>query len=329
MTSRERVKRAIRFEGPDRVAVMHSVLPAAIERHGDALRDILHRYPSDYGALDGGFEDYRGYVIGEGVDSWGVFWQSEQNGILGLPVGHPLEDWREFSSYQPPDPEKAEFRPPTTPRNEQKYLVTWCGNLFERAQWLRGYEALFLDIADRSQAVYDLLDMIVEHNLKMIGRWADCDIDGIEFWDDWGTQDTLMIAPSQWRELFRPYYVRLFEAVHACGFDVHFHSDGQILDIIPDLVELGADVINCQITVMQREALDRAVRGKVCLRSDLDRQHILPHGTPQQVAGHVRDIVDRFHRNGGLIGCGEIGPDVPLTNVEAMFETFYSYGGPQ
>lgn len=325
MTGRERVRRAIRFQTPDRLPIMHSVLPAAFEVHGDRLRDLLSRYPSDYGVPDGGFAGYAGYVIGEGVDSWGVRWESERSGILGLPVGHPLEDWSKFASYEPPDPDRVEFRPPSKPRKEEKYLLAWGGNLFERAQWLRGYQNLLCDIADGSPAVGALLDMIVEHNLKMIARWGSCDIDGIEFWDDWGTQDTLMIAPSQWRELFRPHYARLFEAVHACGFDVHFHSDGQILDIIPDLVGLGADVINCQITVMPRDGLDAAVRGRICLRSDLDRQHVLPRGTPEEVAAHVRDVCERFHVNGGLIGCGEIAPDVPLANVEAMFAAFQAY----
>jgi hypothetical protein len=327
MTSRERVKRAIRFEMPDRIPIMHSVLPAARERHGHALERILRRYPSDYGVVDGGFVGYSGYVIGEGVDSWGVRWESERDGILGLPVGHPLEDWGEFNSYEPPDPNRLEFRAPSSPRVDQGYLLAWGGNLFERAQWLRGYEGLLMDIAEGSGRVRDLLDMIVCHNLALIARWEGCDIDGVEFWDDWGTQDALMIAPSDWRKLFRPRYAEIFDAVHALGFDVHFHSDGQILDIVDDLMEIGADVMNCQIAVMDRARFDSLVRGRICLRSDLDRQHVLPHGVPEEVRLHVRDVVARFNKNGGVIGCGEIGPDVPLANVEAMFAAFQEYGG--
>ena len=107
--------------------------------------------------------------------------------------------------------------------------------------------------------------------------------------------------------------------------DVHFHSDGNIIDIIPDLLDLGVTVLNCQSNVIGLDVLKRKLAGAVCFRTDLDRQRIVPFGTPPEVKAHVVDVFDHLGtRSGGIIACGEIGPDTPLANIRAMYEAFTS-----
>ncbi len=97
--------------------------------------------------------------------------------------------------------------------------------------------------------------------------------------------------------------------------------------IIPDLIELGADVLNPQCNCMPRERLGSLIAGKVCLLGDLDRQWTLPRGTPQDVRRAVREDVDTYGRyQGGLVARGEIAGDVPLENVEAMLDEIARYG---
>jgi uroporphyrinogen-III decarboxylase len=120
----------------------------------------------------------------------------------------------------------------------------------------------------------------------------------------------------------------MFRTVTDAGMHVHFHSDGYIINIIPDLIDLGVKVLNCQANIIGLDVLKRRFAGTVCFRTDLDRQRTVPFGTPEDVRRHVRDVLDHLGTpKGGVIACGEIGPDTPLENIRAMYEAFMSYGG--
>ncbi len=333
MTSRERMKRAIRFERPDRVPIIHAYLPASAEKLGERLQEVLAKYPSDYGtaALGGYSGDDHIKMIDGDTDVWGCRWSNLQEGIVGQVTGHPLADWDAFKSYVPPDPAQYLAQGGTSEETQRpepdKYVVVFGGNLFERMQWLRGYENLMIDFAVGEPRLLDLRDMIVEHNVKAVEILSRRDVDAIEFLDDWGTQRQLMIRPVLWREMFKPAYERMFGVVRDKGLDVHFHTDGYTMDIIQDLSDVGVDVLNVQLSAMNVSELGRLFRGKICFRTDLDRQYVLPRGTPDEVDRHVKLMLESLGtREGGLIGCGEIGPDVPIENVEAMFAAFRKYG---
>jgi len=333
MTSRERVKRAIRFERPDRAPVIHAYLPASADALGERFQEVLAKYPSDYGttALGGYSGDANIKMVDGDTDVWGCRWSNLYEGIVGQVTGHPLADWDAFKSYVPPDPAEylsGDEAPEETYRTEPaKYVVAFGGNLFERMQWLRGYENLMFDLALGEPRVTDLRDMIVEHNLKVVEILSRCDIDAIEFSDDWGTQQQLMIRPELWRKLFRPAYERMFGAVRDKGLDAHFHTDGYTIDIIQHLSDVGVDVLNVQLSAMDISELSERFRGAICFRTDLDRQYVLPRGTPDEVDQHVKLVLESLGTpEGGLIGCGEVGPDVPIENVEAMFAAFWKYG---
>ena len=117
----------------------------------------------------------------------------------------------------------------------------------------------------------------------------------------------------------------MFSKVKSRGLHVWFHSDGYILEIIPDLIELGVDVLNCQASVIGIKELSKFA-GKIAFRTDIDRQNVLPYVSP----GEVKDYVFKlFHQlgtpNGGIIACGEISEDVPLENIKAMYEAFNEF----
>jgi len=98
-------------------------------------------------------------------------------------------------------------------------------------------------------------------------------LDGIHFRDDWGTQEAMMISPRLWRELFKPAYAQLFGLARDAGKHVWFHSDGVINAIIPDLIEIGAQVLNPRVNVVGREKrLVSLCTGTVCIEGDVDRQ---------------------------------------------------------
>jgi uroporphyrinogen decarboxylase len=300
-------------------------------------RDLASRFPV---ADDFAYVGARTFQLGlpgqAGLtsDEWSCVWEKLDPGVVGQVVQHPLANWDRLPDYRFPDPLAAwRFDEPAlaetvrSARANRKYLVAYAGNVFELMQWLRGYEGLMLDLAtDRDRAIL-LGQRVTEYNLATVDRWVAGDCDAVGFNDDWGTQTALMVRPEVWREVFAPLYRQLFDRVHAAGKDVHFHTDGNTLEIVPDLIALGADVVNLQLSAMDMAATARVMAGRVCLRTDIDRQYILTRASPAEVTAYVRQVCELFgSERGGLILCGEINSDARLANVRAMYEAFDQFG---
>ena len=335
MDSRERVFRALERSGPDRLPLFQQLLPGAHLQYGETLAQLLSRYPTDFS--DAGYYGDTEYGPAAGVghaDAWGAVWTRVSDDYKGQVTVHPLADWSALETYKFPDPTRVgDFgRVIETVKTNpgRKYLLVDGDTLFQRMFYLRGFESLLVDLAERRPEVFYLRDQIVGFLLKRVEIWLGYGVDGLFFRDDWGTQQELMIHPRVWREIFKPSYKRLFDAVHAGGKHVFFHSDGVIQDIVPDLIEIGADALNAQIPCMNGDELARKFGSRLCFVAGADRQHWLPFGTSKEVEAHCLALADAFGwNNGGYIGGGEIGGDVPLANAEAMLRTFASYTYPR
>jgi hypothetical protein len=337
MNSRQRVCAAIRFEGPDRAPISHAVLPAAQLAHGRALDEILGEFREDFGW--DGQEDLTVaeypplYKQGMQTDAFGTVWRVERMGICGIPIGWPLANLDQYDEYRWP----ADF--PAGPPARRQYSGHRLGpddrwyargawiTYFEQLQQLRGMENLLMDIAEESQAFYRLLDDLLAFNLRWIEKWIALPYQGLHFADDSGDQRGLMIRAAAWRRIFKPRYAEMFRRVREAGIHVWFHSDGRINEIFGDLIEIGVDVINSQTTVVGLDWVAANLRGKIAFRTDIDRQHVLPFGSPAEVDEEVHRVFEACGTSqGGVIACGEIGPDVPLANIRAMYEAFRKYG---
>ena len=332
MDSRERYQRAITFQGPDRAPVMHHAVAGAFRMHGKALETLYARYPSDVQGLFNFQDCPRGRWAGGEVtyDDWGCGWRWNTSDHMGQTVECPLSDWAALADYRPPDPmtgeEGVRRMEEAVREDDHRYFVfVDGGELFQRMFFLRGFENLLMDLAEDRPEVYTLRDMVAAFYLKRLERWQETGlVDGVIFRDDWGGQFSLMVSPAIWRKVFKPVYKRLADAIHDGGAYASFHSDGVIRDIIPDLVEIGWDELNPQVSVMDIEELGRSFGGKVCIRADIDRQETLPSGTPEEVRALVERLFNAFGRfNGGYVGWGEMNADVPLANGEAMLDTCF------
>ena len=340
MTSRERVIRAIRFEHPDRVPIVYRSFPGVARRHGRRFEELLlEEFPSDVLLSPGtivpwfAFSD-RAYDPRSQVteDIWGCRWRrmSDDDQDAGMIVSTPLADLERLGEYSFPDPlsgiEGVELaRQAIGDDGHRHYVLGAIGMLWQRLNFLRGFANSLLDTVERSEAFLDLRDRIVAHLLARIPCWQEVGADGVLLWDDWGTQRELMIDPQVWRDLFKESYRRIVDAIHAAGMFAHVHTDGNTTAIIGDLIEVGFDDINPQMSCMAAGPLGREYAGEVCFRPDLDRQQVLPHGTPRDVAAHIRQMYEALGAPaGGYISYGAVGPDVPLENVEAMARAFAS-----
>lgn len=348
MNHRERVIRAIEFKTPDRYPVLRATYPASIIVHGNALLELFKRFPCDFNGslprvpdrmLDQDPQNYRA----EFVCPWGSTWEEKDLGILGQVTVPALDHWDKLNGYRFPSPafsDKPSFEKEMNRISNHKTSRYALGSydyryaeylqgfsFFQRLFFLRGYENLMIDISEDRDELYILADRVIDYLLEAVGIAMDMGVDGLLFADDWGTQDSLMINPSYWRAFFKPRYQKIFDAVNDRGVHIFFHTDGHTMDIIPDLIDMGVDVINPQFSCMDLEQLADITRGKVCMLTDLDRQYLLPHGTPEEIHAYVNNVVQLFGTGaGGLILRGSIFYDVPPENVEAMFEAFEKFG---
>ena len=266
--------------------------------------------------------------IGEYVDEWGCIFTNVQRGIIGevkTPIISPDDDeWEDTSRIVIPEhllsfdiKQVNEY----CAASEKFLLAGCCPRPFEQLQFIRGTENLYMDLITHPDGMIDFMNKMHDFYCRLVTKWAQTDVDGIQFMDDWGSQRSLLINPSIWRELFKPMYRDYINIAHKYGKKAFMHSDGYILEIIPDLIELGLDAVNSQIFCMGIENLAPFL-GKITFWGEMDRQHILPHGSVNDVEKAVKEVYDTLWNNGGCIAQCEYGPGCRAENVEALYDTW-------
>jgi uroporphyrinogen decarboxylase len=328
LTSRERVMRTLRFEGVDRPARDVWTLPAAFFGREEELRALLAQYPRDFG--DSGYKNPEDesplYQPGEWTDAWGSRWVNIQAGMIGEVKYPAIDDWSKLAHWKPPyhllgvgfeDVNR-------TCAASDKFILLGCPRPFERLQFVRGPQNVYMDLAWGVKEVFLLLEMIHDYYMRHLQYVVQTDVDGIVFMDDWGSSKALLISPAMWVEYFKPLYKDYCDLAHSHGKFAFMHSDGYIMDIYEHLIEIGVDAINSQLFTMPIEEIGRRFKGRITFWGELDRQYVLPFGTPDE----VRAAVERVKRalwddRGGVIGQAEFNKGYPLENIRAFFEAWW------
>lgn len=332
MTGRERVVAAIEFKGPDRLPHRHCYLPATLKQYPD-LGKLLQKFPSDFAGEDipeeRSYKFSNLYKAGQWVDEWNCKWTVLRDGFLGQVTGHPLEDLGMLKDYCWPEAGNTDISGDikVAANRGDRYVLSGGLTFFERMVDMRGFENIMLDIAAGEPELIKIRNNVLEYNLDMIDRLLELNPDGIYMADDWGSQISLMINPTIWRELFLPAYRKMFERIREAGKHVFFHTDGYTIDILPDLVEAGANVFWADLTVNPLDVLRDRLGGKVCFLGLTDVQFVMRWGTPADVEKHGKDLIKSLAAfNGGFIACSELDPDQPWENIRTILKTFYRYG---
>jgi uroporphyrinogen decarboxylase len=338
MDKRERVLRAVEMRKPDRCPIMHSVLPAAFFQHREGLIELLGRYPNDFGSSDHKIPEVEdlapSYRSGINRDAWGIVWNSSVSGIHGQVAEHPIKNPEDAEKYEFPahqtDEAIQKAKRDVAEEKKDRFVMNGYnpGNYFERLHFLLGFREVLKYLVNRPTWFVDFADRLLEFSLESIERTLEARPDCVNFGDDWGAQDRLLINPEIWRSFFKPRYKKMFDMVHDGGAFVHFHTDGHIIAILDDLHEIGIDILNPQFSCHELEDFASKTRGRFCINSDVDRQVVLPHYSPDRLKAHIKRVVDLFGRqnNGGLFGRAELNMDVPLENVEALFDAWLKFG---
>jgi len=208
--------------------------------------------------------------------------------------------------------------------------------ILQTASQLRGYDKLFTDFALHPDIAHALLDKVssiinemYRHYLEVVGPYVQV----VVITDDQGTQNSLMVSPSMFREFIKPRLKSLIDTIKATAdVKVLMHCDGAILKIIPDLIEIGVDILNPIQTVVKglgdTKALKEQFGDKICFHGGIDIQQVLLKATPEGVRKEVAHRISDLGRNGGYIiaPCHNINVDIPLANVLTLFNAARDLG---
>jgi len=271
------------------------------------------------------------------VDEWGVGWGSQR---YETPFGtgryteirqHPLAEDDAILTYQPPDPHRPELYADAEWtlkefKNEYWIVGVTVTTVFETAWALRGLEQMLIDFAADPDLADAILEIPYRYHLTAAKKLVEMGVDMLWTGDDVGGQHGMIISPAMWRRFLKPRMANFIAEGKAINPNLKFayHSDGDITPIIPELIEIGLDVLNpIQPASMNPAELKQKYGDKVCFWGSIDEQYTLPMGTPAYVRAEVLERLDTLGRDGGLI----IGPthhvqlDTPLDNFWAMVHT--------
>lgn len=208
--------------------------------------------------------------------------------------------------------------------------LVW-GSHWEKAYFTRGIENMLADFAGAPGFVQELLDFIIDKNMHYLDKLLTYpQYDGVLLGSDWGTQRDLIVSPKCWRDMIKPGEIREYDVIHASGKDVMIHSCGCILKVMPDLVDMGVEILNpVQPECMDLEFLKNEYGSHITYWGGISTQQVLPNGTPAEVAKETERVIKLMSRNGGYITAPsqEIQTDVPYENLRAMIDTARYYAG--
>jgi uroporphyrinogen decarboxylase len=341
VTSRQRVHAALARKPCDRVPVFMWYHPETAERLaallevppadvGEAMgNDILQTWVNNNYAMEAIVHERDGE---RHTDFWGITW--ERQGAFNQPVGFPLADAdeAELAAYRFPK-DRLDFllglMGPLVATRRDMFLgcdVSPCA--FEMYWRLRGLEQTLVDIAGRPKLAAALLARCAGFACSLSERACrELPLDWLWTGDDVAGQQGLLFSPIIWRELIKPLLAEVFAVGKSAGLWVAFHCCGALRPIIPDLVDIGLDVLNpVQAGCPGMEALDlkREFGERLAFMGGLDTQGVLPFGTPAEVRRHAGQLLEGMSAGGGgyiLAASHTIPPETPEENIFALYET--------
>ncbi|MDY0290359.1 MAG: uroporphyrinogen decarboxylase family protein [Sphaerochaeta sp.] len=343
MTSKDRVRITLSHEMPDRLPMQISFTPEFKER-------LLGVYPkvassSDPYALDikigsdllletvGWMTSYN-QPGDQYVDEWGIGWKAVE---YTTPFGvgrytevenRPLAEDEAIASYSAPDPFRKHLYEPMQnllALHGSEYCIVGVvkTTIFECAWGLRGLEQLMMDFILDPDLAEAVLDIPLNYHLEVAKKLVSMGVDMIWIGDDVGSQNGMMISPDSWRYFLKPRMASCISALRAIRKDIviAYHSDGVIDPIIPDLIEIGVDILNpIQPNCMDPSTLKKQYGKNASFWGGIDQQSVLPFSSPMGVYENTKSMMSILGEHGGYI----VGPthnvqlDVPLENFDAM-----------
>ncbi|MHB9025802.1 MAG: uroporphyrinogen decarboxylase family protein [Armatimonadota bacterium] len=309
MTPREVIQRTIHFADPPRFGMYFG-------RFGmDDTVDVFDFFIKDE----------------NGVDPWGITWTVHPDiPSIGIPKDHPVKSSADLEKISAPDPKVfadkvMESLRNLSPEQREKYrFIATSSGIWERIQYFRGMEQIFEDMVFEPEMADYLINLCTDFWVAFLAELAPVkdELDALYMFDDWGTQQDIMISQEMWRRFFAKSYRRITDAAHANGMDFWLHSCGRVTNLIGDFIDAGMDLVSpYQSGTCGYEEVAEKYAGKIAFMTTVDSQSTLTHGTPEQVLSEVKRLQHWSTPHGGLI-VGSYTYDTPEANERVVFDYF-------
>lgn len=333
LTQKERLQRALAYKQVDRLPTQVNYTKSMGEKLAEHMSVSLDELPERLGnhmiRIDATSErraNQDGLIV---YDWWGVGFDSQEEGYLV--VESPLAGEKDLEAYPWPNPNdptlfKGVARTITEDQGNHFITPNFGFALFERAWALRGFEALLMDMLLDPIFAEELFERITEIQLVLVKRYIDLGVDGGYFGDDYGAQKNMLFSPRIWRKMIKPRLQRIFTPFREAGLPIILHSDGQIKEILPDLVEIGLTCYNpVQPEVIDHTWLKSTFGSCLAYYGGISTQTVLPYGAPEEVKKSVSDCIAALTSNGSglfISPSHRLMSDIPMENIDAMLEAF-------
>ncbi len=345
LSERENYLRNAYMTGPEWIPCSVGISDASWDQLRDELEAVVLRHPLFFPNFKKGERNYEQWEFAPAhkakqrfTDAWGCVWTSSIDGLEGQVVQSPLDDWQKLRHYEIPDPLKQSDRGPAnwelSQREVEKAKAAGRlsrggvphGFLLMRLWYLRGFENLMLDFATRAPELSKLIDMVTQHNKKIVDQWLAMRVDLVGFGEDLGTQTASIISPRDFRRWIAPAYKKLMKPCREAKCLVDLHSDGYIMELVDDFIECGVNIINPQDLCNGIDNLARNVKGRMCISLDIDRQTIVPFGTRKEIRELIEEEVRKLGSpRGGLEMVAGIYPPTPPENIDALCQALKQF----
>lgn len=339
MNSRERVLAALRHEQPDRTPrdfwaetpTMNRLFQFVGHEDKDKLLDALDvdvRHleapaPPECEVGESLFENFWGERYVYKPTQWGPMREDAKGALAGAADFSALE---QFPWPTPDCLDRSQLKDQCK-RHDDRALLYGFADIWQRPALVRGWEDMFIDMAERPEWTHFLCRTFTDFYLEDYTRAAEITDGRIDLYlviSDLGTQRCPLISPRMFREFVAPYLTEMTTLIHSLGGKALYHSCGTITPFIPALIECGVDILDpIQPTCleMRPESLKRNFGDRLIFHGGIDMQNVLPKGTPAQVATEVRRYCDVLGNGGGyILGPAHLfQPDVPPENILAVY----------
>jgi len=352
MTSRERVLAALAHRPTDRVprllyeeAIGYTPPVRRLLREKCAPRTPLDYFGMDITSVEAAptelprsrFTAWLGPSAAEAlasgqVDEWGVWWRTgslHHFAHIESPL-RGIQDIGRIREYPWPDVDQAGRFRNTGSEVEARHsrglaVAAYAGSVFEQSWFIRGLEDLMMDLLAAPEVAHHLFERASGFQKFAAEQFARAGVDIIITGDDVAGQNGLLMSLETWREFLKPRLAATVRAVKEANprAFVFYHSDGNVERIIPDLIEIGVDILNSvQPECMDPAAIKRQYGGRLSFWGTVSVQRTMPFGTPEDVRREVRSRIRDVARGGGLIlaPAHVLNPEVPWENIVAFFE---------